>query len=98
MTITDERILPGSNLELWHIKDDGTEERVEDFSISTGTLSFTATGFSTYALVSTITTYYQTASGETYKITVEYGDDADLPADVELADRKSTHLNSSHAR
>lgn len=85
VTITDERILPGSNLELWHIKDDGTEERVEDFSISTGTLSFTATGFSTYALVSTITTYYQTASGETYKITVEYGDDADLPADVELA-------------
>ena len=84
VVITDERILPGNNLELWHIKDDGTEERVEDFSITTGTLSFTATGFSTYALVSTITTYYQTASGETYKITVEYGEDTGLPADVAL--------------
>ena len=85
VTITDERILSGDhNLELWHIRDDGSDERVSSFTVSDGKVEFTATGFSTYVIVYNIITYYQTADGETYKITVEYGDEAGLPEGVEL--------------
>ena len=84
VTINDSRILSGNNIELWHIRDDGTEERVEEFTVENGKIEFEAVSFSTYAIVYNITTYYQTSSGETYKIIVEYSDDAGLPEGVEL--------------
>ena len=84
VTITDSRILSGDHIELWHIRDDGSQERVEEFTVENGLVSFSAMGFSTYAIVYNITTYYQTSTGETYKITVEYGDNAGLPEDVKL--------------
>ena len=83
--IQNDSIHSGMNLQLWHIKDDGTREQVKDFSLEDGKISFEATGFSVYALVYRIETYYVDAKGDTYHITVEYGDDADLPEDVELS-------------
>lgn len=83
--IQNDSIHSGMNLQLWHIKDDGTREQVKDFSLKDGKISFEATGFSVYALVYRIETYYVDAKGDTYHITVEYGDDADLPEDVELS-------------
>ena len=51
--IVDPRITmaDGKSIELWHIKDDGTRERVSIFTIEEGKISFEADGFSAYAIV-----------------------------------------------
>ena len=49
--ITDSRITAGRNIELWHIRDDGTKERVENFATEEGRISFEATGFSVYVVI-----------------------------------------------
>ena len=49
--ITDSRISAEANLELWHIRDDGTQEQVTDFTAEEGKITFIATGFSAYAIV-----------------------------------------------
>lgn len=36
---------------LWHIKDDGTREKVKRFKLEDGKITFNATGFSVYAIV-----------------------------------------------
>lgn len=38
-------------LQLWHIKDDGSREQIEDFDVEDGRVSFDATGFSVYEIV-----------------------------------------------
>ena len=49
--ITDPAIHEGSALELWHIKDNGDREQVNDFTVENGKVSFFAEGFSVYELV-----------------------------------------------
>ena len=49
--IQDNRIITGENIELWHIRDDGTEEAVDEFIIENGTVEFSACGFSVYTIV-----------------------------------------------
>ena len=49
--ILDERIPAAGNIELWHIKDDGTEEQVTDFTLEEGWITFEATGFSVYIVI-----------------------------------------------
>ena len=49
--IYDQRILKNSNLELWHIKDDGEKEQITDFTVEDGKVSFSAAGFSVYEIV-----------------------------------------------
>ena len=49
--IADPKIIESSVTELWHITDDGQYERVSDFTIKDGKISFYATGFSVYAII-----------------------------------------------
>lgn len=48
--IKDERITAEDEIQLWHIKDDGTREQVTDFTLEEGKVSFSATGFSVYEI------------------------------------------------
>lgn len=38
-------------LEVWHVRDDGTKERVEDITVENGRVRFEATGFSVYVII-----------------------------------------------
>lgn len=49
--IYDQRILKNADIELWHIKDNGEEEKITDFTVEDGKVSFTAVGFSVYKIV-----------------------------------------------
>ena len=49
--ISDKAIKEDSDLTIWHIRDDGTKEEIEDFAISEGKVTFDATGFSVYVIV-----------------------------------------------
>ncbi|MCR5292202.1 MAG: hypothetical protein K6E28_04880 [Eubacterium sp.] len=48
--ITDSRIDSTKEFRLWHVKEDGTREEVEDFTIEDGKVSFDACGFSIYEI------------------------------------------------
>ena len=49
--IFDQRISKDSDLELWHIKDNGEKEQITDFTVEDGKVSFSAAGFSVYQIV-----------------------------------------------
>ena len=50
--ITDDRISgENTNLELWHVLDDGTREQITGFTIENGKICFAASGFSVYEIV-----------------------------------------------
>ena len=49
--IVDPSIPRSDTLQLWHIHDDGSRERVYNFDVVEGKLSFYATGFSVYEIV-----------------------------------------------
>ncbi|SEQ26977.1 fibro-slime domain-containing protein [Lachnospiraceae bacterium NE2001] len=44
-------IMADSDIQLWHIKDDGSREKIMDFDVEDGKVSFCATGFSVYEIV-----------------------------------------------
>ena len=48
--ITDPVIT--EDITLWHIRDNGTKEQINDFDVEDGKISFFATGFSVYEIVS----------------------------------------------
>ena len=49
--IRDGRITVDGSIELWHIRDDGTEERISASFVEDGKISFISYGFSAYAIV-----------------------------------------------
>lgn len=49
--IFDSRITTDQNIELWHIRDDGTQEQVTEFTVEEGRITFEAIGFSVYTVV-----------------------------------------------
>lgn len=49
--ITDPDIPETGSIELWHIRDDGEREQIEEFTFSDGTISFYAEGFSVYEII-----------------------------------------------
>ena len=49
--IAHPKISSNTETQLWHIKDDGTREEIKDFTVEDGKLSFYATGFSIYEIV-----------------------------------------------
>ena len=49
--IVDSRISADRNIELWHIKDDGTREQITDFTVEEGRIAFEAAGFSVYVVI-----------------------------------------------
>ena len=55
--ITNPGLSEERNFELWHIKDSGEKEKIEHFSVENGKISFTATGFSVYAIVDVSSPY-----------------------------------------
>ena len=47
----DGAVAAGKDMQVWHIADDGTVEVIKDFTIAEGSITFKASGFSTYLLV-----------------------------------------------
>lgn len=67
-------------LEVWHVRDDGTKERVEDITVENGRVRFEATGFSVYVIIETTLTETVDASvGNTYEIEVTYKNTSGIP-------------------
>ncbi len=68
------------NIELWHIRDDGTSEKMEGFTVENGKVSFVATSFSMYAVVETkLTETVDASDGNTYEIVVTYKNTSGIP-------------------
>ena len=51
VTIINSAILPDRELEIWHLKDDGSKEQITEFEVTEGQIRFEAAGFSVYAIV-----------------------------------------------
>ena len=51
VAITDPVITDSDGIQLWHIKDNGGREQINDITVTDGRLSFYATGFSVYEIV-----------------------------------------------
>ena len=49
--IAEPQLSEDTKTQLWHIKDDGTREKMTQFFVEDGKISFFATGFSVYAIV-----------------------------------------------
>ena len=49
--ILDSRITADKNIELWHIRDDGTKEQITGFTAEEGRIVFDAFGFSVYIVI-----------------------------------------------
>lgn len=77
VTIVNDAIAEGQNLQVWHIADDGSVEVIRDFELSDGVVTFEAPGFSTYVLaaqnetatVALSTNFNIKASAQTYSRT-----------------------------
>ena len=51
VTILNPAITDNERIELWHIRDDGSKEQIEDFERADGQIRFEAVAFSVYAIV-----------------------------------------------
>ena len=64
------------------------EDKIESENIKANvegdTVTFDTQGFSVYAFAYKIVTYYKTATGETYKITLNYDENSGIPEGAEL--------------
>lgn len=56
--ITDPSIVTTGLTEVWHIKDDGTREKLTDVRVTEGKIGFFATGFSVYAIINAPESYH----------------------------------------
>ena len=75
-----EAVKNDSELEVWHIADDGTSTKVENVRFVGNSAVFYADGFSVYVVVQTVKEQILEASdGKTYKITVEYDTTCGIP-------------------
>ena len=61
-------------------EEDKIESEKITASVEGDTVTFDTKGFSVYAFAYTIITYYKTATGETYKITLNYDENSGIPA------------------
>lgn len=52
VSITSARISEGGSYQVWHVLDDGTVEVIDDVTVEGNTVTFAATGFSVYVVVS----------------------------------------------
>ena len=85
ITLDDFKAEEQDNVNAIHFDEDG-DAKVIEVESEKDTVTFTTDGFSVYAIVGTetIEATYLTADGETYKITVTYGEEAQIPAGAEL--------------
>ena len=61
-----------------------SSEKITDAVVEGNTVTFDTDGFSVYAFAYTVIVYYRTASGDNYRITLDYDADAGIPAGAEL--------------
>lgn len=61
-----------------------SSEKITDAVVEGDTVTFDTDGFSVYAFAYTVVVYYRTASGDNYRITLDYGPDSGIPAGAEL--------------
>ena len=54
VSIANDAISEGGSYEVWHVLDDGTVEVISDVTVTDGSISFEATGFSVYMVVSSV--------------------------------------------
>ncbi|MBQ9249523.1 MAG: hypothetical protein IJ179_04050 [Oscillospiraceae bacterium] len=86
-------VVTGKDFHLYHIAETGVEELEAELdgdenrsgTLSVSGFSFVTESFSPFVLSYTVETYYQSSRGENYKITLDYGMDADLPEGASLA-------------
>ena len=77
--------------QLVHIDDDGkgeVVEQVEETRKDSSSVTFESDDFSIYVVAYTIDYYYQSVSGETFRITLTYTEDALIPEDATLEVRE----------
>ena len=84
VSIQDERIVKNRRVQLWNVTDAGQVEEVESFVLKNGSITFEANAFNVYAVTTIIEKTITASDGRTYKITVEYGKDANLPDNIDL--------------
>ena len=69
-------------------EEDKIESEKLDINVEGQTVTFRTDSFSVYAFAYTIITYFKTASGETWEITLTYEDDAQIPEGAQLVVRE----------
>ena len=102
VSISDPAINKDLTLQVWHIHDDGTGEQIYDFTVEGDSVTFAADSFSAYLVVQvTVTTYITAGDGNTYRVSVTYDQDAEMPENTDLAvrelgdDEKEDYVNQS---
>ena len=107
----------GRDFQLYQIKEDGTATDLTESLTVTGEpnedglqnvsgISFTTEDFADFVLSYSIETFYTTAGGDTYKITLNYGPKAGIPEGAELKVKEilpedesyTNYLNESAAK
>ena len=102
VSISNPAISENLRLQVWHIRDDGTGEQIPDFTVEGESVRFPAESFSAYLVVQvTLTTNITAGDGNTYRVSVTYDQDANMPENTDLAvrelgdDEKEDYVNQS---
>ena len=102
VSISDPAISDKLRLQVWHIRDDGTCEQIPEFTVEGESVRFLAESFSAYLVVKvTLSTIITAGDGNTYRVSVTYDQDAEMPENTDLAvrelgdDEKEDYVNQS---
>ena len=102
VSISDPAISDKLRLQVWHIRDDGTGEQIPEFTVEGESVRFLAESFSAYLVVKvTLSTIITAGDGNTYRVSVTYDQDAEMPENADLAvrelgdDEKEDYVNQS---
>ena len=102
VSISNPAIKEDLTLQVWHIYDDGTGTQIHDFTVEGDSVTFLADSFSAYLVVKvTVVTYITAGDGNTYRVSVTYDQDAEMPENADLAvrelddDEKKSYVNQS---
>ena len=77
--------VPNDDAQVFHVEDD--KKSVEEMPVETtdeGEIQMETDHFSLYAVTYTVESYFRSYTGETFKITVSFDEDAGIPSDAEL--------------
>ena len=86
VTMTSSVVRASEDTVVVHVDDEGTASQVENVETGEGDVSFETDSFSVYVLVGTVVEKTIEASdGRTYKISVTFQADADLPKGADIA-------------
>ena len=99
VAISDAQIaeVKTDELAVWHIANDGSAQQVTDFAVDGDTVSFNATGFSTYVVTTVLEKTITASDGSTYKVTVTYDKNTGIPEDASLKAEEVLASNELYA-